>query len=355
MKKLTDFFSKLFDYSDWPPRWDSGKWSDWQGWIYIISDLLIAAAYFTLPIIIIKQLSQKGGAGITKLYYIFTAFMLAGGVTHFLDALSFWYPFYRFNTIVVLLTGIVSWVTVFYIAKFYRVLLPGQQKIPGAAKMREEKINEEERENERQLQTIYKNAPDAVIVINSKGYIIKWNPAAEKIFGWKEEEVVGKVLNEIIVPEELRQVHISEMKNFLKTGQSQVFNRTTMQPVLRKNNSAIIVDFTVSPVKVKDDYLFIGFARDATERRAAELALKESAERYRLLTSEVHDYAIIMLSPVGNISSWNEGAQRIKGYTENEIIGKHFSVFYTKEAIENNTPGDELAIAKKEGRYENEG
>ncbi|MEP7143075.1 MAG: PAS domain S-box protein [Ferruginibacter sp.] len=355
MNHLTEFFLKLFDYSDWPVRWNSGNWSHLQGWIYIISDILIGTAYCTIPILIIKKESQKNGLKITRIHYFFTAFFLAGGVTHFLDALSFWYPIYRFNTIVVLLTGIVGWIAVFYIAKFYRAFSPGPQNILEPANELQERIKEEEWENEIQLQTIYKNAPDAVIVINSKGNIIKWNPAAEKMFGWKEEEVTGKILNEIIVPEEFRQVHISEMKKFLKTGESEVFNRTTMQTVLRKNNSAIVADFTVSPVKVKNDYLFIGFVRDATERRAAELALKQGAERYRLLTSEVYDYAIIMLSPEGNISSWNEGAQRIKGYTENEIMGKHFSIFYTKEAIENNFPLEELAIATREGRHENEG
>lgn len=212
-----------------------------------------------------------------------------------------------------------------------------------------------ESENESQLRTIYENAPDAVIVINSKGFILKWNPAAEKMLGWKEEEVLGKVLNDVIVPEEFRQGYINEVKAFMKTGRSEVFGKTTMLRVLRKNNTSMIVDFTVAPAMVNDDFLLIGFSRDATERRRSEHALRESEERYRLLTSEVRDYAIIMLSPEGNISSWNEGAERINGYQEQEIIGQNCAIFYTAAEREQNLPMEELAIASQEGRFESEG
>ena len=356
MNQLIEFFTKLFEYSDWPPRWHYGKWSEFHGWLYIISDLLIWSAYFTIPVIIIKYITRKRNPEFLKLYFLFTAFILASGATHFLDAVSFWFPLYRLNALLQLLTGVISWITVLYVIRHFTLdFVVRSQKTLEKEIERRNKIENELRDSEEQIQTIYKNAPDAVIVISSKGNVVKWNPAAEKMLGWKEEEVLGKVLNEIIVPEEDRQVNIAEMKNFLKTGESQVLNRTMQQTVLRKNNSHLKVEFTVSPVKIKDDYLFIGFVRDVTEKRKAEDELKESEERYRLLTREVCDYAIIMLSPEGNISSWNEGAERIKGYAENEIIGKHFSVFYTKEAIENNFPMDELAITKKEGRYENEG
>jgi PAS domain S-box-containing protein len=87
----------------------------------------------------------------------------------------------------------------------------------------------------------------------------------------------------------------------------------------------------------------------------ANKRLTESEERYRLLTSEVRDYAIILLTPQGNVNSWNLGAERINGYNEKEILGKHFSVFYTKEDLSTNFPEYELSVAKKEGRFENEG
>jgi len=356
MNQLLEFFEKLFEYGDWPPRWHCGKWSEFHGWLYVVSDLLIWSAYFTIPLIIINYIVRKTDAKFIKLYFLFAAFILACGATHFLDAVSFWFPLYRLSAIVRFITGVISWITVFYIIRYLPVAfsLQSNATLENEINYRKE-IENELRESEQELQTIYKNAPDAVVVINSKGIVIKWNPAAEKIFGWSEEDILGKVLNDVIMPEELRHIYLLEMKHFLKTGESPVLNGTMMQTVLHKNKSFIQVEFTVSPITSEDDYLFIGFVRDATEKLKAQKNLQESEERYRLLTSEVYDYAIIMLSPEGNISSWNEGAQRIKGYTENEMLGKHFSVFYTKEANEVNAAMKELEIAKQDGRHENEG
>ena len=260
MNQVIEFFTKLFEYGDWPPQWHSGKWSEFHGWLYIISDLLIWSAYFTIPLIIIKYITRKRNPEFLKLYFLFTAFILASGATHFLDAVSFWFPLYRLNALLQLLTGVISWITVLYVIRHFTLdFVVRSQKTLEKEIDRRNKIENELRDSEEQIQTIYKNAPDAVIVISSKGNVVKWNPAAEKMLGWKEEEALGKVLNELIVPEEDRQAHIAEMKNFLKTGESHVLNRTTLQTVLRKNNSTLIVEFTVSPVKIKDDYLFIGY------------------------------------------------------------------------------------------------
>lgn len=356
MKQLTDFFSKLFDYSDWPPRWHYINWTQFNGWLYIISDLLIWSAYFFIPIFIIKYVTRKSDVRFVKLYFLFAAFILACGTAHFLDAAAFWFPVYRLNALVLLITGIISWITVYYVAKYLPLAFssPSQKALENEIEQRK-KIENELRENQEQLQTIYKNAPDAVIVISSAGNIIIWNPAAEKMFGWMEMEVLGKVLNELLVPEAFRQVYVAEMKSFLKTGESPILRTSTTQTVLCKDKSSIKVEFTVSPVKIKNDYLFIAFVRDATEKKKSEQALKESEERYRLLISEVYDYSIIMLSPKGYISSWNEGAQRIKGYVGSEIMGKHFSVFYPSKNIEDNYPMKCLEIAASNGRFESEG
>jgi PAS domain S-box-containing protein len=95
--------------------------------------------------------------------------------------------------------------------------------------------------------------------------------------------------------------------------------------------------------------------RDMTEQRRAQETLRQSEELFRLLIEGVRDYAIFMLDPSGHIASWNSGAQLIKGYTAAEIIGRHFSIFYPLEDIDDGKPERELRIATTEGRYEEEG
>src|SRR5918997_891443 len=104
-----------------------------------------------------------------------------------------------------------------------------------------------------------------------------------------------------------------------------------------------------------DGNLLARTIRYAIERQRAEEALRESEERFRLLVEGVSDYAIFMLGPDGRVVSWNEGAERIKGYKVWEVIGAHFSVFYTQEDVERGLPEEELRVAAVEGRYEQEG
>jgi PAS domain S-box-containing protein len=356
MDQVLEFFKKLFEHSDWTPRWQTGRWSEFHGWLYIVSDLLIWSAYFTLPLVIIKYITRKNDTEFVKLYFLFAAFILACGATHFLDAISFWIPLYRLSALARLFTGVISWITIYFIIRYLpkAFSMRSQRTLEWEIEQRK-KIEHELRDSEEQVQALFKNAPGAIVVINTKGIIRKWNPAAEEMFGWKADEVVGKFLNEFIVPAGYWDIHANAMESFLKTGNGIVLNKPIVQPALRKNSPPIEVEFIVSPVKINGEFLLIGFLRDVTEERKSIEALRESEERYRLLTSEVHDYAIIMLSPEGNITSWNEGAQRIKGYTQEEVIGKHYSIFYTQEAIDSNFPMEELDTASKEGRLENEG
>src|SRR6266498_962559 len=121
MNQFTESFAKLTDSSDWPPRWHCGKWSDFHGWLYIVSDLLIWSAYFAIPLIILKYISKKKNAHFVKLYIFFASFILACGATHFLDAVMFGFPVYRISALVRLITGIISWVTVFNLIKLLPV------------------------------------------------------------------------------------------------------------------------------------------------------------------------------------------------------------------------------------------
>lgn len=118
MKEIIEFFSDLFATNRWPPRWHCGYWSDFHGWMYIISDLMIWFAYFAIPAIILTYtIRKKYELKYTRTYFLFASFILLCGSTHLLDAAMFWTPAYRFNALIRLITGITSLFTVYHLMK----------------------------------------------------------------------------------------------------------------------------------------------------------------------------------------------------------------------------------------------
>lgn len=116
MPQVLDFFRKLFDTSDFPARWHCGRWTDFHGWLYILSDLLVWSAYFTIPLLIFGYIRKKA-VPFHNVFYLFGSFILACGFTHLVDAVIFWHPVYRLSALARFFTGVISWVTVFAIIR----------------------------------------------------------------------------------------------------------------------------------------------------------------------------------------------------------------------------------------------
>lgn len=118
MEEISYFFSHLFDAENWPPRWFCGTWTDFHGWLYILSDLLIWAAYFTIPFILIYFISKrKNELPFVRIFWLFVLFILACGFTHLVDATMFWYPAYRLSAVWLFITGLISWAAVIGLIK----------------------------------------------------------------------------------------------------------------------------------------------------------------------------------------------------------------------------------------------
>ncbi len=109
---MIEFFSKLFDLSDFPPRWRCGNWSEFLGWLHISSDLATWAAYFAIPAVLIYFARKRADFPFTRIFWLFAGFILACGVVHLIDAVLFWYPIYRISALVKFVTAVVSWTTV---------------------------------------------------------------------------------------------------------------------------------------------------------------------------------------------------------------------------------------------------
>lgn len=112
-QQISDFFARLFDVSSWPPRWHCGEWSDFHGWLYILSDLTIWAAYFTLPFLLVSFVNRRKDMPFPRVFLLFGLFIFACGATHLIDAIIFWWPAYRVSALLRFGTAIVSWATIF--------------------------------------------------------------------------------------------------------------------------------------------------------------------------------------------------------------------------------------------------
>jgi len=339
MNPVTEFFKKLFDSSDWPARWHCGRWTDFHGWLYIISDLLVWSAYFSIPLVIIRYISKKQNIRFVRLYFLFAAFIMACGTTHFIDAVSFWVPAYRLNALVRLITGILSWTTVFYLVKFLPVAfsLKSQKELESEI---EQRISAEKqsRESERQMQTILNAAPDAVIIINDNGKIIKWNLKAELMFGWTETEVMNQPLTETIIPHRYRDAHTKGLRHFLQTGEGVVLNNTIEITALKKDNTEFDVALSISSAIVNGKYLFTGFVRDITEKKRAEEKIRrlnaeleqrvaqrteelyKSEKKYRYLFENNPMPMWIIDLPTFHFLDVNEAALAHYGYNREEFL-----------------------------------
>lgn len=193
----------------------------------------------------------------------------------------------------------------------------------------------------------------AIYMLDPDGYINSWNAGAERFKGYVAEEIVGKHFSHFYTPED-RAAGTPEKALRIARDQGK-FEAEGWR--VRKDGSRFWAHVVIDPIRNQSGNL-VGFAkitRDITERKLAQEALEESEQRFRLLVQGVTDYAIYMLSPNGEVTNWNSGAERIKGYTEDEVVGTHFSRFYTPEDQVKKIPAHALATAANEGRFEQEG
>jgi PAS domain S-box-containing protein len=202
---------------------------------------------------------------------------------------------------------------------------------------------------------ILESALDAIISISHDGLVQEWNPAAERIFGYRRADAVGRPMDELIVPPSLREAYQDGVANYLMTGVGSLLGRPIELTLRRADGREFRADFAVTRIPTEEPPRCTALIRDITERKQAEAALRASEERLRLLVESVKDYAIYMLDAEGRVMSWNDGAERIEGYTAEEILGQHFSRFFTPEDVQQGKPELELKTALEQGRSEDEG
>ncbi|MGA9060088.1 MAG: sigma 54-interacting transcriptional regulator [Terracidiphilus sp.] len=228
----------------------------------------------------------------------------------------------------------------------------GPSDSPGRATAAEERFTSGFAQNT--IERLFEFSPDAILVTDAEGTMRGANPRAEGLFGYSSQELIGQPV-EMLVPARFRGGHPRHRENYSAHPRTRQMGAALNLFGLRKDGSEFPVDIMLKPIQTATGQAVVGFIRDATEQRAAQEALRLNDLRLRSIVESIAEYAIYLLDREGYILTWNPGAERLKGYKTDEVLGLHFSRFFTQEDQERGQPTELLRQAAARERVEEEG
>jgi PAS domain S-box-containing protein len=356
-----DFLKQLFTSGGFPPHGYCYQWNWGLVWLHVLSDALIAVAYFTIPFTLLWFIRKRRDLPFSWMFALFGVFIVACGATHVLEVWNLWHAQYWLAGVVKAVTATASVSTAILLAR----LMPRALALPNLGQWEQANAElEREIEKRRELEVELRVhgarqseiagfldlTHDAIFVRNMKDEVVFWNKAAEKLYGWREEEARGRTSHELL--RTIFPAPVEEIEAVLaQTGywEGELLRHRRDGGALTMSSRWAVRKEGGSPAAILESN------RDITLRKQTEEALRQTDEKLRVLVQGVKDYAILMLDTDGRITTWNDGAERIKGYRAEEIIGEHFSRFYPAEATAQGKPGLALKIAAEQGRFEDEG
>ena len=358
---MLDSLGRLFDTSDFTPRWRCGTWPESLGWLHVVADLGIWSAYVAIPCVILFFLSKKRELPFRRLFWLFGAFILACGTTHLMEAAIFWWPAYRLAALIKAVTAIVSWGTVIALIpatpQALALRTPAELDLEISERRRaEEELRRMHAELERRVtdrtseltranaalqaeisvrekfeealfsarewfEVTLASIGDAVIVTDTEGRVTFLNQIARNLLG-TNEEVRGLPLETIF--------HVVDGKNGEAVGNPVVQVLATGAPARLSNRAILIaadgarrpIDDSVAPIRNPNGEILgaVLVFRDVTERRRSDLALRRSEERYRALV-QATSQIVWTTDPQGSIVEDSPSWRNFTGQTYEEWQG----------------------------------
>lgn len=203
---------------------------------------------------------------------------------------------------------------------------------------------------EERFQTLVDSVVDyAIFMLDPAGNVTTWNLGAQRIKGYEASEILGHHFSKFYLEADIgrgKPKYLLEVAAGTGRCEDEGYR-------VRKDGSTFWANVVLTAVRDANENLlgFVKITRDLTERRKSEVALRESEERFRALVTGIVDYGVFMLNPLGIVTSWNTGAERMMGYTAAQIIGKHFSCFFLPDDVDAGRPSRELDIAASDGHF----
>jgi PAS domain S-box-containing protein len=210
------------------------------------------------------------------------------------------------------------------------------------------------RRREERFRLLVESVQDyAIFMLEVDGTVASWNNGAQRLKGWRADEIIGRSFTLFYTPEAVATGWPAE--ELVRAAESGRFEDEGWR--VRKDGSRFWANVVITALRDQSGELrgFAKVTRDLTERRRQEEALRQNEEQFRLLVDAVKDYAVFMLDPDGNVLTWNAGAAAIKGYGPADVLGRHFSMFFTAEDVAAGKPARELDVALRSGRVQDEG
>ncbi len=198
------------------------------------------------------------------------------------------------------------------------------------------------------LEDLFEFSPDGILIADAGGVIRDANPRASELFGYTADELMGMNV-EALVPERFRARHPSHRQNYSVHPHARAMGAALNLRGLRGDGTEFPVDIMLKPMQTAEGVMTMSFVRDMTEQRAATEMVRMQDQQLRSIFVGVRDFAMYLLDCDGKVMVWNPGAERIFGYTAQDIIGKHYSRFFTQEDQDRGRPAELIRIAFEKG------
>lgn len=295
---MGEFLSKLFDGSDFPARWQCGRWTPGHGYLHIASDLAIFLAYLGIPILLLIALRTAGrrlSPEVKRLVVLFTGFILFCGVTHLNDAIIFYHPFYRFAAVIKLCTALVSWVTLLALfpATMYALRLRTEAELKSEVASALQDFHEERKaskEAEDLLQLTVDASPSGMLAVDDSGRIVLENAEAARLFGYSRGELLGQSA-ELLIPEEFASSLPHLREGFMKNPVARKMGGTEALSGKRKDGSTFPLEVGLNPIHSPRGRIVLCAIVDRSLAVAHEQALKKKTEELQRINEELEGFA----------------------------------------------------------------